>query len=78
MPKESDKVLSSENVEIATNIQRRDGWALLMIEQDTQEEREMDDFEDFGARREWTASKHEMNRAEQFIWAIVTPRPTQP
>ena len=40
MPKESDKVLSSENVEIATNIQRRDGWALLMIEQDTQEERE--------------------------------------
>ena len=40
MPKESDKDLPSENVEIATNIQRRDGWALLMIEQDTQEERE--------------------------------------
>ena len=40
MPKESDKDLPSENVEIATKIQRRDGWALLMIEQDTQEERE--------------------------------------
>ena len=72
------ELFSKTKEKIATKIQQRDGWALLMIEQDTQEERETDDFEDFGCQEGVNCFKtwNEPSRTIHMSHSHPQPNPT--